>query len=74
MKLLANLCYQKQAGRVWNQDLVSKLPSVGFMQSIIDECIFFCNAYKLTIKTTWDQQMKYLWQSPYNRFVILIYK
>jgi hypothetical protein len=41
LKLLANLYGQKQAGRVWNQYLVSKLESIGFTQSRIDECVFY---------------------------------
>jgi hypothetical protein len=40
LQLLANLYGQKQAGRVWNQYLVSKLESIGFTQSHIDECVF----------------------------------
>jgi hypothetical protein len=39
--LLNNLYGQKQAGRVWNQYLVEKLLSVGFEQSLVDECIFY---------------------------------
>ena len=41
IKLLSNLYGQKQAGCVWNQYLVEKLVSVGFMQSLIDECVFY---------------------------------
>jgi len=41
LKLLRNLYGQKQAGRVWNQYLVDKLKSIGFTQSIIDECVFY---------------------------------
>ena len=41
LQLLANLYSQKQAGRVWNQYLVSKLESIGFTQSRIDECVFY---------------------------------
>ena len=41
LQLLANLYGQKQAGRVWNQYLVSKLESIGFTQSRIDECVFY---------------------------------
>jgi hypothetical protein len=34
LKLLRNIYGQKQAGRVWNQFLVSKLLEVGFIQSL----------------------------------------
>ena len=39
--LLNNLYGQKQAGRVWNQYLVDKLLSIGFTQSLVDECVFY---------------------------------
>jgi len=39
--LLNNLYGQKQAGRVWNQYLVDKLLSIGFKQSLVDECMFY---------------------------------
>ncbi len=45
LKLVANLYGQKQAGRVWNQYLVEKLQSIGFKQSKVDECIFYCYFY-----------------------------
>ena len=32
---------QKQAGRVWNEYLVSKLLEIGFQQSKFNECIFY---------------------------------
>jgi Reverse transcriptase (RNA-dependent DNA polymerase) len=41
LKLKKNLFGQKQAGRVWNKHLVKKLESVGFKQSVIDECLFY---------------------------------
>jgi len=41
LKLLRNLYGQKQAGRVWNEYLVEKLRSIGFTQSLIDECVFY---------------------------------
>jgi hypothetical protein len=41
LKLKKNLYGQKQAGRVWNKHLVSKLKSIGFIQSQVDECLFF---------------------------------
>lgn len=40
-KLRKNTYGQKQAGRVWNQYLVSRLTSIGFKQSIVDECVFY---------------------------------
>ena len=43
LKLLANIYGQQEAGGVWNQYLVDKLLLVGFEQSKIDECIFYCN-------------------------------
>ncbi|KAL7474375.1 LOW QUALITY PROTEIN: hypothetical protein ACHAW6_000350 [Cyclotella cf. meneghiniana] len=39
LQLLA--IFMKQAERVWNQYLVSKLESIGFTQSRIDECVFY---------------------------------
>ncbi|KAL7484352.1 hypothetical protein ACHAW6_009990 [Cyclotella cf. meneghiniana] len=41
LQLPANICSQKQAGRVWNQYLVRKLESIGFAQSQINECVFY---------------------------------
>ena len=41
LKLKKNLFGQKQAGRVWNQHLVNKLIEIGFIQSEIDECLFY---------------------------------
>ncbi|KAL7477080.1 hypothetical protein ACHAW6_002896 [Cyclotella cf. meneghiniana] len=41
LHLLANIYGQKQAGRVWNQYLVSKLESIGFTQSHINESVFY---------------------------------
>jgi hypothetical protein len=43
LKLLKNLYGQKQAGRVWNQFLTKGLTKIGFKQSKVDECVFFCN-------------------------------
>lgn len=36
-----NVYGNKAAGRIWNKYLVSKLKSIGFEQSKIDECIFY---------------------------------
>jgi hypothetical protein len=41
LKLNKNLYGQKQAGRVWNKHLVSKLKEIGFKQSQVDECVFY---------------------------------
>jgi hypothetical protein len=35
------LCGQKQAGRVWNNHLTSGLVKIGFVQSKVDECVFY---------------------------------
>ena len=43
LKLLKNLCGQKQAGRVWNQHLANGLTQIGFTQSKIDECVWCRN-------------------------------
>ena len=41
LKLLANICRQKQASRIWNNYLVTKLWEINFKQSHIDNCIFY---------------------------------
>jgi hypothetical protein len=41
LKLLKNLYGQKQAGRVWNNHLTSGLVNVGFVQSKVDEFVFY---------------------------------
>jgi hypothetical protein len=42
LKLHRNIYGQKQAGRVWNQYLVSKLvKELDFKQSKVDECVFY---------------------------------
>jgi hypothetical protein len=41
LKIEKNLYGGKQAGRVWNRHLVSRLQSIGFKQSKVDECIFY---------------------------------
>jgi hypothetical protein len=41
LKLLANLYGQKQAGRVWNNYMDEKLHSIGFENSLIDECVYY---------------------------------
>jgi hypothetical protein len=42
LKIHKNLYGGKAAGRIWNQYLVKKLTKVGFTQSKIDECVFYC--------------------------------
>jgi hypothetical protein len=41
LKLLKNLYGQKQSGRVWNKHLTSGLVKIGFVQSKVDECVFY---------------------------------
>ncbi len=41
LKLLKHIYGQKQAGRFWNEYLVKTLNSVGFKQSLIDDCVFY---------------------------------
>ena len=41
LKILANLYGQKQAGHVWNQYMVKKLHEIGFVQSLVDKCVFY---------------------------------
>jgi hypothetical protein len=41
IKLLKNLYGKKQAGRVWNKHLTSGLVKIGFVQSKVDECVFY---------------------------------
>ena len=41
LEIHRNIYGQKQAGRVWNKYLVSKLIGIGFKQSKIDECVFY---------------------------------
>ena len=44
LKLLKNLYGQKQAGRVWNLFLHERLIKLGFEQSAIDECPYYCGS------------------------------
>ena len=41
LRLLKNIYGQKQAGRVWNQFLHQGLTELGFVQSKIDECVYY---------------------------------
>jgi hypothetical protein len=41
LRLIKNLYGQKQAGRVWNKHLHKGLIKMGFLQSKIDECVYF---------------------------------
>jgi hypothetical protein len=43
--LKKNFYSQKQAGRVWNKHLVSKLKAIGFVRSKVDECVFYKDGY-----------------------------
>ena len=40
-KIKKNTYGQKQAGRVWNKHLCTKLEKVGFKKSIIDKYVFY---------------------------------
>ena len=41
LRIRKNIYGQKQAGRVWNKHLVTKLLEVGFTQSKVDLCVFY---------------------------------
>jgi hypothetical protein len=41
LKLLKNIYGQKQAGRIWYLHLRDKLLSMGYVQSQVDECVFY---------------------------------
>ena len=41
LMLLQNIYGQKQAGQVWNHYLTSKLLEVGFIPSLVDNCVFY---------------------------------
>jgi hypothetical protein len=41
LKLLANIFRQKQAGRTWISNLVTKLQEINFKHSLIDDCVFY---------------------------------
>eukprot|EP00980_Cylindrotheca_fusiformis_P019196 scaffold6521_cov93-Cylindrotheca_fusiformis.AAC.4 len=41
LRLIKNLFGQKQAGRVWNKHLHKGLIGVGFVQSSVDECLYY---------------------------------
>lgn len=49
IKLLTNLYAQKQAGRVWNQYQVDKHPDTCFIQSLIDDCVFYQGSIIVTV-------------------------
>ena len=38
---MKNIYGQKQVGRTWSQHLVKGLVSIGFVQSKVDECVFY---------------------------------
>ena len=41
LKLLTNIYGQKQAGRIWNSYLVTKLQEINFKKSLIDDWVFY---------------------------------
>jgi hypothetical protein len=41
LKSLKKLYGQRQAGRVWNKHLTAGLLKVGFVQSNVDDCVFY---------------------------------
>ena len=41
LKLLTNIYGQKQGAKVWHDHLVSKLQSIGFTRSSVDDCVFY---------------------------------
>ncbi len=41
LTLLDNFYWQKQASRVWNSYLVTKLQEINFKQSHLDNCVFY---------------------------------
>jgi hypothetical protein len=41
LKLVANIYGQKQASRMWNSYLVTKLREINFKQSLIHNCVFY---------------------------------
>jgi len=43
LKMFRNIYGQKQAGRVWNKYLHNILLKLGFVQSEVDECVYFRN-------------------------------
>ena len=46
LKLIKNLYGQRQAGRVWYDHLTRGLKELGFVQSSVDECVFY---YKTSV-------------------------
>ena len=44
LQLKKNLYGQKQAERVWNKHLHKGLIEIGFTQSIVDECVYYCGS------------------------------
>ncbi|KAL7481443.1 hypothetical protein ACHAW6_007124 [Cyclotella cf. meneghiniana] len=67
LQLLANIYGQKQAGRVWNHYLVSKLESIVFTQSCLDECVFYRDDIVFTVYVddgiflgTFDDQLSHV--------------
>jgi Reverse transcriptase (RNA-dependent DNA polymerase) len=49
LKLIENLCGQKQAGRVWNQHLHKNLLDLGWKQSKAADCMYYKNQVMFVI-------------------------
>ena len=49
IKLTKNIYGQKKEGQVWNQHLTKGLTKIGFRQSKVDDCVFFCKDVILMI-------------------------
>jgi hypothetical protein len=60
LKLLANIYGQKQAGRFWNNHLVTELREINFKQSLIDNSFFTgmtsFSLSRLTMESSRDHQ------------------
>jgi hypothetical protein len=62
LQIHCNIYGQKQAGRVWNQYLATKLvKELGFKQSKVDECVF-CRGKTLYVLCTGDSLL--VWGQP----------
>ena len=51
LRLEKNLYGQKQVGRMWNKHLTKKLREIGFVQSQVDECMFYKQGYIYVLYT-----------------------
>ena len=61
LKLLKNLYGQKQASHVWNQHLTVHLTTLRFIQSKVDECVFY---FKCSIFLVFTDEMMILGPCP----------